>query len=202
MTRRSGPRRSARGRRAGAASRRWPDTSCRATRPLHWGGPIGRKAGAAGSFPFGAWRSERVGIRRNTAAAVAWAAPAEWPPPPHQSALPRARRPGQLSAAASTCVWPSAPGTLCQGGDPCVGERTEAPPPAVGVGALAPLSRASAEVKRGGAFWLRSAITRCNDCATAGEKVRQGPAPLPAALAVAGVGSRKEPAGGALASIA
>eukprot|EP00964_Phaeocystis_antarctica_P011266 scaffold6208_cov64-Phaeocystis_antarctica.AAC.9 len=52
------------------------------------------------------------------------------------------------------------------------------------------LSRASAEVKRGGAFWLRSAITRCNDCATAGEKVRQGSAPLPAALAVAGVGSR------------
>ena len=50
--------------------------------------------------------------------------------------------------------------------------------------------RASAEVKRGGAFWLRSAITRCNDCATAGEKVRRGSAPLPAALAVAGVGSR------------
>eukprot|EP00964_Phaeocystis_antarctica_P011814 scaffold6529_cov34-Phaeocystis_antarctica.AAC.2 len=24
--------------------------------------------------------------------------------------------------------------------------------------------RASAEVKRGGAFWLRSATTRCNDC--------------------------------------
>ena len=104
MTRRSGPRRSARGRRARADSRRWPDTLCRATRPPHWGGLTGRKAGAAGSFPFGAWRSERVGTRRNTAAAVAWAAPAERPAPAHQSALPRARRPGQLSAAASTCV--------------------------------------------------------------------------------------------------
>ena len=104
MTRRSGPRRSARGRRARADSRRWPDTLRRATRPPHWGGLTGRKAGAAGSFPFGAWRSERVGTRRNTAAAVAWAAPAERPAPAHQSALPRARRPGQLSAAASTCV--------------------------------------------------------------------------------------------------
>eukprot|EP00964_Phaeocystis_antarctica_P026877 scaffold15130_cov63-Phaeocystis_antarctica.AAC.4 len=50
--------------------------------------------------------------------------------------------------------------------------------------------RASAEVKRGVAFWLRSASPRCNDCATAGEKVRRGSAPLLAALAVAGVGSR------------
>eukprot|EP00964_Phaeocystis_antarctica_P029200 scaffold16460_cov36-Phaeocystis_antarctica.AAC.2 len=63
--------------------------------------------------------------------------------------------------------------------------------------------RASArEVKRGGAFWLRSAITRCDDCATAGEKVRQGSATLPVVLAVAGVARFQEPAGGALASIA
>eukprot|EP00964_Phaeocystis_antarctica_P157610 scaffold127902_cov84-Phaeocystis_antarctica.AAC.1 len=50
--------------------------------------------------------------------------------------------------------------------------------------------RASAEVKRAGAFWLCHASPRCNDCATAGEKVRRGSAPLLLALAVAGVGSR------------
>eukprot|EP00964_Phaeocystis_antarctica_P098787 scaffold64751_cov39-Phaeocystis_antarctica.AAC.1 len=115
MTRRSGPRRSARGRRAGAESHRWLDTSCRATRPPHWGGPTGRKAGAAGSFPFAAWRSERVGTRRNTAAAVVWAAPAERPPSAHHSARPRARRPGQLSAAASTSIRRGLPTGLSRG---------------------------------------------------------------------------------------
>eukprot|EP00964_Phaeocystis_antarctica_P080760 scaffold50459_cov60-Phaeocystis_antarctica.AAC.3 len=50
--------------------------------------------------------------------------------------------------------------------------------------------RASAEVKRGGAFWSRSASSRCNDCATAGEKVRRASAAPRVALAAAGVGSR------------
>eukprot|EP00964_Phaeocystis_antarctica_P118653 scaffold82417_cov38-Phaeocystis_antarctica.AAC.1 len=61
--------------------------------------------------------------------------------------------------------------------------------------------RASAEVKRGGAFWLRSAITRCNDCHGGREESEASfRAPTP------GPGGRRrrfqEPAGGALASIA
>ena len=62
-------------------------------------------------------------------------------------------------------------------------------------------SRASAEVKRGGAFWLRSPPTRCNDCHGGREESEAGfRAPT------AGPGGRRrrcqEPAGGALASMA
>eukprot|EP00964_Phaeocystis_antarctica_P024058 scaffold13459_cov67-Phaeocystis_antarctica.AAC.5 len=61
--------------------------------------------------------------------------------------------------------------------------------------------RASAEVKRGGAFWLRSATTRCNDChGGRGESEARFRAPA------AGPGGRRrrfqEPTCGALASMA
>ena len=54
-----------------------------------------------------------------------------------------------------------------------------------------PFVRAPApKLKRGGAFWLRSPLTRCNGCQAAGRKARGTPAPLLVALAVAGVGAR------------
>ena len=55
-----------------------------------------------------------------------------------------------------------------------------------------PFVRAPApKLKRGGAFWLRSPLTRCNDChGGTGKKARRASAPPHPALAVAGVGFR------------
>ena len=74
--------------------------------------------------------------------------------------------------------------------------------PALGVFGGAPLSaRAAPKLKGAEHFLVKIRKSRCNDCATAGEKVRRASAPLHPALSVAGVGSRS-PAGGALASMA